>query len=99
MSHYPNPYNQPPQAQYNNAPQETDWRTYAEQVFRDNDFDGNGIQDMEEFQILVEKVFQRFGKPLPGYNEIQFLKESFDARGDGQINKDEYMEMMKAQLD
>ena len=83
----------------NNNQVETDWKSFAEKVFVENDFDGNGVQDIEEFPILVEKVFKKYGGVQPGYAECKFLMEAFDANGDGEIDKNEYMEMIKAQIE
>merc|ERR1712232_116557 len=99
-SNYPNQYqNQQPQYQNNTNHGVSDWRAYARDLFRETDFDGNGVLDIEEFPILVEKVFQKFGMQPPGNAECRFLMEAFDANGDGEIDQFEYLEMMKALME
>ena len=82
------------------APQEEQTeQDFVEETFREFDADGNGFIDSTEvLQALTRGNPSRRASTTLTVEDVQTMIESVDDDGDGQINREEFLELFRASL-
>ena len=70
----------------------------VEQTFSDDDKDGSGYIEKEEYALICQQIAKGLKLPLPTQNEIDNGLKNLDKNNDGKLCEEEFKQLIKLLL-